>query len=83
MKMKITSDILEEKKRKYLEAKETLSDYLRKLLSVLNEAGEKPLRGEERKEFMDKFAMIDHRLLDRVDIRSYEYFEALELIEKQ
>jgi len=63
------------KKNEYLKSKEALLNYLRELCQILENQGSEPLSGESRRIFMNKFSMIDHRLLDRFDVRSCEYFE--------
>ena len=78
MTVKITQDQLDQKRQSFLERKKTLRKYLEELIRILDQSGQKPLSGKNRKTFMDKFSMIDHRLLDRFDVSSYEYFEAWE-----
>lgn len=80
---KMTPEILEEKKRKYLESKELLKKYLNELSEILDKAGEEPLSGEDRKNFMTKFDAVDRRFVDRFDVSSFEYFDAMEDFKRQ
>lgn len=77
-----TSDTFQQKKREYQKAKEAVLAYLRELMTMLESVGDEPLSGEQRKTFMDKFAALDHRLLDHFDVRSYEYFEEQDRLKK-
>lgn len=73
-----TSDTLLQKQRDYQEVKQTVLSYLKELTQMLEDMGDEPFSGEQRKRFLEKFALLDHRLLDRLDVRSYEYFEEKE-----
>ncbi len=65
-----------QKKQAYIEARNTALSYLKQLIVLLEKNGEEPLSGEDRKIFMEKFSALDHRLLDRLDVASFEYYEA-------
>lgn len=80
--LSIIDDTLHQKRLEYQKAKEAVLAYLRELMTILESVGDEPLSGEQRKSFMDKFAVLDHRLLDRFDVRSYEYFEEQDRLKK-
>ncbi|MBP7700493.1 hypothetical protein KA111_00345 [Candidatus Woesebacteria bacterium] len=77
-KTTFTADEIMQKKTAYLEAKKILTSYLREVAQIIEDSGETPITGENRKMLMDKFSMIDHRLWDKFDVASFEYFEANE-----
>lgn len=77
-KTTFSADEILQKKTIYLEAKQVLTSYLREVAQIIEDSGETPITGENRKMLMDKFSMIDHRLLDKFDLASFEYFEATE-----
>jgi hypothetical protein len=69
---------LDEKKEVYTQKREILRTYLNELVQILDSVEDNPLQGEERKLFMEKFSMVDHRLMDRFDTASQEYHQAIE-----
>ena len=77
-KTTFTEAEIAEKKAAYLAAKQALMSSLREAADMLEKAGEAPLAQEERRLFMAKFGSIDHRLLDKLDLASFAYFEATE-----
>ncbi len=81
-KTTFTTEEVEEKKLIYIENKKVLISYLKEISDLIEDAGDNPLSGELRKMVMDKFSMVDHRLLDRFDASSFEYFEVKEAVEK-
>ncbi len=72
---------VEQLKQEYLEAKQTLVSYLKEVASLIETAGDQALSGESRAAVMSKFDMVDHRLLNRFDVASYEYFEAASAVQ--
>ncbi len=66
---------MDKHKTKYLDSKETLLRVLDEIKEILVKSGTEPISGEMRTTLMDKFSLIDHRLLDQLDVASYEYYE--------
>lgn len=78
MNNNVSPEELEIKKQKYIKSKDILTSYLKELLVSLDSLDAEPMTGDIRKTFLEKFSMVDHRLLDNFDVSSYEYFEGLE-----
>lgn len=83
MKLTYSKQEIEEKKQKYLKLKNLMINQLDLLKSILVEAGEEPLSGENRKIFFAKFNSLDRNMIGEFDQLSFNYFEAKESPEEE
>lgn len=81
-KTSYTAEEVEAAKQKYLDVKMAAINYLKEIVSILESAGDEPILGEVRKSMWDKFSLLDHSLLNKLDFKSLAYFEAKEAEEK-
>jgi hypothetical protein len=72
-----TPDEIAKLKERYFDAKKAFLMYMEEITKLLKENDE-PVSGQRRSDLMRYFDVLDRRLLDRLDVYSYEYFEALD-----
>lgn len=74
---------IEKNKQIYLEKKESIIGNLKEIVTLLEGVGDAPFTGDVRQKIMTiSNTIVNHRLFDRLDTASFQYFEAKEAPQK-